>query len=399
MKQFILIPYLLFIPLTLAGENKMDVLTLTKVLIEKPSVTPEDAGCQLIIKEYLQKLGFTVTELPSGPVKNLWAQYGTARPLFVFAGHTDVVPVGDLKDWKFDPFTPTLHEGYLYGRGAQDMKSGVAAMLIATEQFLQKHPHFNGSIGFLITSGEEGDHYREGTPVVIDYLKANNNVMDWCVVGEPSSEKTVGDTVRHGRRGSLHAYLTVRGTQGHVAYPHLADNPIHKTLPALTELAQKQWDQGNADFIPTTMQISNIKAGTGAGNVIPGDLYVRFNFRNSVVSKSEDLKKQTEEILNQHGLRYSIKWDLSGDPFITKGGELIDATNSAVKQVTDFTPLLATGGGTSDARFIAPTGCQVIELGVCNDTIHKVNEKVRVADLNNMVSIYETLLECLFIKE
>lgn len=375
----------------------MDVLALTQALIEKPSVTPQDAGCQALIKGHLHKLGFNIVDLPKGEVQNLWAQYGTKSPLFVFAGHTDVVPVGDPAQWKFDPFTPTLHNGYLYGRGAQDMKSGLAAMLVATERFIKEHPNFPGSIGFIITSAEEGDHYREGTPVVVDYLQAHKKVMDWCVVGEPSSEKEVGDIVRHGRRGSLHGFLTVNGIQGHVGYPHLADNPIHKALPALTELTQKEWDKGNADFRPTSMQISNINAGTGAGNVIPGTMSVRFNFRHSIESKSEDLKSQTENILAKHGVDYSLRWDLSGEPFLTKPGKLLDATTVAIKQNTHYTPSLETGGGTSDARFIAPTGCQVLELGVTNDTIHQIDEKVRVDELEKLVRIYQTLLEELFL--
>jgi succinyl-diaminopimelate desuccinylase len=371
----------------------MDVLTLTQELIEIPSVTPHDAGCQKVIQKYLSELGFKTVDLPSGPVSNLWAQYGTEAPLFVFAGHTDVVPVGELKQWKFDPFKPTIHEGYLYGRGAQDMKSGIAAMMVAVEHFLKKHPKFNGSIGFLITSGEEGDEYQHGTPVVIDYLKSQNKTMTWCVVGEPSSEKVSGDTVRNGRRGSVHAHLTVHGIQGHVAYPERADNPIHRALPALTELTQEQWDNGDEYFRPTSMQISNINAGTGAANVIPADLQLRFNFRNSPESSSSSLEKRTEAILDQHDLKYSIQWHVSGDPFITKPGKLIEATNKAVMKSVQIKPSLNTGGGTSDARFIAPTGCEVVELGVPGDTIHQINEKIRVEDLTKMVTIYETLLE------
>lgn len=376
----------------------LDVLALTQALIEKPSITPNDAGCQTILKDYLAQLGFRIVDLPSGPVSNFWAEIGEGAPLFVFAGHTDVVPVGDVNAWEHDPFKPVILGEFLYGRGAQDMKSGLAAMLVATKQFLEKNHGVKGSIGFLITSGEEGDFSDQGTPVVLEYLKKQHKKIDWCVVGEPSSVARAGDTIRNGRRGSVHGYLTVHGTMGHVAYPHLADNPIHKALPALTALSHQHWDEGDVYFRPTTFQITNIQGGTGAGNVIPDTLSLRFNFRNAPTSSSQSLITRTEAILNEYELKYTLRWDVSAEPFLTEPGILVDASMRAIENELKSSAQLDTGGGTSDARYLAPTGCEVIEVGVPNNTIHQVNEQVRVEDIHRLVNIYESLLNDLFVK-
>jgi succinyl-diaminopimelate desuccinylase len=367
-------------------------LELAQALIARPSVTPEDAGCQALLAKRLEKLGFTIENLRYGDVDNLWARRGSAAPLFAFAGHTDVVPPGPLDAWDSDPFTPTLKSGKLYGRGAADMKSSIAAMVTACERFVPVHPEHAGSIAFLITSDEEGPSIN-GTVKVVEQLEARHEKIDWCLVGEPSSREHVGDTIKNGRRGSLNGILTIHGQQGHVAYPQLAENPIHRAAPALTELAAQEWDAGNEHFPPTTFQISNIRAGDGTENVIPGTLEVLFNLRFSTESTAESIQTRVEGILQQHALHYTLKWKLSGQPFLTPAGALVDAARSAIATVTGMETELSTSGGTSDGRFIAPTGAQVVELGPSNATIHKVNECVKVAELDDLSVIYEEILK------
>lgn len=378
----------------------LDVVALLFQLIACPSVTPEDAGCQDILKSHLERMGFSITDLPEGKVKNFWATHGDASPLFVFAGHTDVVSVGDASAWQFDPFKPTLHENYVYGRGTQDMKGPLAAMIVATQQFIAEYPEHKGSIGFLITSGEEGREYMDGTPHVMTYLAAQQKDITWCIVGEPSSQKQLGDTIRHGRRGSLHGFLTVHGKQGHVAYHQLANNPIHQVIPALHTLINTQWDTGNVDFGPTTFQITSIESGVVGENtnVIPSELRLHFNFRYSPLSSEKTLQEQVEKILTQHGVDYTITWELSGKPFITLDNTLRQAAVAAVQNVMGITPEFSTGGGTSDARFIAQSNTQVIELGVISDRIHQINERVSVKELEQLTEIYYTVLELLLIK-
>jgi succinyl-diaminopimelate desuccinylase len=371
-----------------------ETIELAKALIERASVTPDDAGCQPLIAERLQALGFSIEPLRFGEVDNLWARRGSASPLFVFAGHTDVVPPGPLADWDSDPFTATTRDGYLYGRGAADMKSSIAAMITACERFIGQHAGHRGSIAFLLTSDEEGPSV-DGTVKVIEHLKARGEQIDWCLVGEPSSRTQTGDVIKNGRRGSLNGVLRVRGQQGHVAYPQLADNPIHRAAAALAELVATEWDAGNAHFPPTTFQISNINAGTGAENVIPGELHILFNLRFSTESTPESIRSRVHAILDRHGLDYSIDWKISGLPFITPAGELVDAARRAIRSVTGIETELSTSGGTSDGRFIAPTGAQVVELGPLNATIHKTNECVNLAELDTLSSIYERILELL----
>ncbi len=368
-----------------------NTLELAKALIAKASVTPDDAGCQAILAERLKVLGFVIEPLRFGEVDNLWARRGNRAPLFVFAGHTDVVPTGPETEWRSPPFTPTINGGKLYGRGTADMKSSLAAMVTACERFITQHPDHAGSIGFLITSDEEGPAV-DGTVKVIETLRQRNEQIDWCLVGEPSSTDKVGDVIKNGRRGSLNAKLTIQGVQGHVAYPYLAQNPVHQFAPAMQELASIEWDQGNDHFPPTTFQISNIRAGTGATNVIPGELEVLFNFRFSTEVTEEELRRRVEAILDKHGLDYHIEWSLSGQPFLTAEGELVDAVQSAIESVTGYATKLSTAGGTSDGRFIAPTGAQVVELGPINATIHKINECVDIAELDTLSEIYEQIL-------
>lgn len=368
-----------------------NTLELAKALIAKASVTPDDAGCQAILAERLKVLGFVIEPLRFGEVDNLWARRGNRAPLFVFAGHTDVVPTGPETEWRSPPFTPTINGGKLYGRGTADMKSSLAAMVTACERFITQHPDHAGSIGFLITSDEEGPAV-DGTVKVIETLRQRNEQIDWCLVGEPSSTDKVGDVIKNGRRGSLNAKLTIQGVQGHVAYPYLAQNPVHQFAPAMQELASIEWDQGNDHFPPTTFQISNIRAGTGATNVIPGELEVLFNFRFSTEVTEEELRHRVEAILDKHGLDYHIEWSLSGQPFLTAEGELVDAVQSAIESVTGYATKLSTAGGTSDGRFIAPTGAQVVELGPINATIHKINECVDIAELDTLSEIYEQIL-------
>lgn len=371
-----------------------DLIHLLKELIACPSVSPDDAGCQKIIAERLARLGFECESMRFGDVDNLWARYGKHAPLVVFAGHTDVVPPGPIEDWTSLPFQPDIREGFLYGRGACDMKSAVAAMVIAAEKFVQQNPRFTGSLAFLITSDEEAAAIH-GTRKVIEVLQARGEKIDYCIVGEPSSETHVGDQIRIGRRGSLHGHLTIHGKQGHVAHPHLAKNPIHLCLPALHEIAQTEWDKGNESFPFTTFQITNIHSGTGAANVIPGHLEVMFNFRFSTAVTVQELQQRTQDILHKHGLTFDLKWNVGGEPFLTQKGVLIAATQLAIQEVAGLDTRLSTGGGTSDGRFIAPTGAKVVELGVSHATAHQVNECVRVEDVKILVKIYERLLKIL----
>jgi len=366
-------------------------LALTLDLIRCPSVTPVDANCQELMIQRLEKIGFSVERLRFGDVDNFWARRGTTAPVLAFAGHTDVVPTGTLSAWHNDPFAPEIRDGVLYGRGAADMKGSLAAMVVACENFVAQHPNHQGSIAFLITSDEEGVA-KDGTVKVVEYLEARQEKMTWCLVGEPSSSKAIGDVIKNGRRGSLNGVLKVIGIQGHVAYPQLADNPIHKVAPALAELTAEVWDNGNDFFPATSFQISNIHSGTGANNVIPADIDVVFNFRFSTEVTAEQLKERTEAILNKHGLKYDLAWSLSGQPFLTAKGELVAASVAAIKEVTGLDAELSTSGGTSDGRFIAPTGAQVLELGPINATIHKINECVNVADLDTLTKLYEGIL-------
>ncbi len=373
-----------------------ETLDLARQLIARRSVTPEDAGCQEIMIQRLEAIGFHVERLRFGEVDNFWARRGEQGPLYAFAGHTDVVPTGPETNWKYPPFEPTVVDGMLYGRGAADMKGSLAAMVTACERFVAAHPDHKGSIGFLITSDEEGPAV-DGTVKVVQHLEARGEKMTGCLVGEPTSTARVGDVIKNGRRGSLGGILRVRGVQGHVAYPQLAQNPIHLAAPALAELVAASWDQGNAFFPATTFQITNIHAGTGATNVIPGELEVWFNFRFSTEVTAEQLERRVEAILDRHGLDYGLDWTLSGQPFLTPRGELVDAACAAVEAVTGQTPALSTTGGTSDGRFIAPTGAQVLELGPLNATIHKVDECVSAEDLDLLSQMYEGILQRLLL--
>ena len=367
-------------------------LEYAKALISRPSVTPEDEGCQDWMIEKLEALGFQCETLWFEEVRNLWARRGSDGPLLVFAGHTDVVPTGDAGKWRFDPFVPTEDGDLLYGRGAADMKGSIAAMLVAVEDFIAAHPDHRGSLGFLITADEEGPSVN-GTVKVVETLQEREEHIDYCLVGEPSSSDTVGDVIKNGRRGSLGGLLTVKGVQGHVAYPERALNPVHAFAPVMAALVGMHWDDGDADFPPTSFQISNIRAGTGANNVIPGRLEVEFNFRFGPASSEAGLRAAVEQVLARAGCRYEIDWHLSGEPFVTRGGALIEAASAACEAVTGAAPQLDTGGGTSDGRFIAPTGAQVVELGLCNPSIHKIDEHAALADLEALTAIYEQLLE------
>ncbi|WP_305373997.1 succinyl-diaminopimelate desuccinylase [Photobacterium leiognathi] len=368
------------------------VIALAKDLMSRPSVTPEDAGCQDVMIARLEQLGFTIETMVFEDTTNLWARRGTQAPLFVFAGHTDVVPSGPVEQWHTPPFEPTIIDGYLHGRGAADMKGSLACMIMAIERFIAENPDHNGSIALLITSDEEGP-FINGTTRVVDTLEARNEKIDMCIVGEPSSTLNVGDVVKNGRRGSITGDLTVKGIQGHVAYPHLANNPVHKALPALAELAATTWDNGNEYFPPTSFQIPNIAAGTGASNVIPGEFQVQFNFRFSTELTDTEIKRRVHSVLDAHGLDYDLKWTLSGHPFLTDKGTLVEAVVAAIEEVNHQQPELLTTGGTSDGRFIARTGAQVVELGPVNATIHKVNECVKVADLEKLTDMYQKVLE------
>jgi succinyl-diaminopimelate desuccinylase len=364
-----------------------DTLALTQDLIARASVTPADEGCQDVLAGRLERVGFQVERLRYGSVENLWARHGAAGPVLCFAGHTDVVPTGPLEEWLSHPFTPTVRDGLLFGRGAADMKSGLAAMVTAVEAYLGARPEHRGAITFLITSDEEGPSV-DGTKRVVETLRERGERIDWCIVGEPSSEEHLGDTIKIGRRGSLSGRLTVHGVQGHIAYPQLAVNPVHSFAPALAELVNRVWDQGDEHFQPTSFQISNLTAGTGAPNVIPGELKARFNLRYSPVQSLESLKHTVEQILTRHQVRYTLEWYVSGEPFYTPPGVLSQAVSNAVHTITGTTPALSTGGGTSDGRFIAPMGAQVVELGVINTSIHKVNESVRIEDIDRLHAMY-----------
>lgn len=366
-------------------------LDLCQELISRPSVSPEDGGCQALMTERLRALGFLVEPMPFGPVKNFWATHGNGAPVFCFAGHTDVVPTGPVAEWHSDPFVPVIREGLLYGRGAADMKSALAAMVTACGQFLASRPDHPGTLAFLITSDEEGPSV-DGTRRVVEELRARGQAIDWCLVGEPSSEHELGDTIKIGRRGSLSGRLTVHGIQGHIAYPHLASNPVHALAPALAELVSRQWDAGNAHFQPTSFQVSNLNAGTGAPNVIPGELKARFNLRFSTEQTVQSLQATVEQILRRHNVPCRLDWFISGLPFLTRPGVLSEAACDAVQATLGRRPRLSTTGGTSDGRFIAPMGAQVVELGVVNASIHKVDECVQVEDIRRLHEIYLEML-------
>ena len=374
--------------------NISETLAIAQQLIRKPSVSPDDAGCQDIIGQYLQALGFQVEELPFGEVSNLWASRSgtTPGPLFCFAGHTDVVPPGPVEAWEIDPYAGEVVDGVLHGRGAADMKGSLAAMLTATSRFIESQPEYAGQIGFLITSDEE-DVAVDGTLKVMQELGKRECKIDYCIVGEPSSSETVGDVVRVGRRGSLNGTLIARGIQGHVAYPDEANNPIHHIAPVIRDLTIQLWDEGNEFFPATSFQISNIHAGTGVKNVVPGELVLNFNFRFSTESTKESLQKITEDIIASHIDDYAIEWRLSGEPFLTTHGDLIPAVQRVIKSATGIDTDLSTSGGTSDGRFIAPLGTQVVELGPTNSTIHKVNEQIHSAELDQLSELYEQIMQ------
>ncbi len=368
-----------------------ETLLLLTELIARPSVTPDDRGCQQLLIDRLSAIGFECETLIFEDVTNLWARRGNSAPLLAFIGHTDVVPTGPLDQWHSDPFEPEIRDGLLYGRGAADMKSGIAAMVTACERFVKDRPDHHGSIALLITSDEEGPALN-GTLRVIETLEARGEKIDWALVGEPSSSNQLGDVVKNGRRGSIGATLTVHGVQGHVAYPHLADNPVHRVMPALTELCEREWDQGNESFPATSFQISNINAGTGVDNVIPGQVEVNFNLRYSTELDHQQIIDTTETILKKHSLDYNMDWRHSGYPFLTAEGELVEAAKQSIKAITGLDTELSTAGGTSDGRFVAPTGAQVLELGPVNASIHKINEHVRVSDLDRLSEIYQGIL-------
>jgi len=369
-----------------------ETLNLAIDLISRDSVTPEDKGCQDLMIKRLQAIGFEIERLRFEDVDNFWARRGTSSPVFALAGHTDVVPTGPVEQWDVHPFKPEIKDGILYGRGTADMKGSLAAMVTACENFISEYPDHKGSIAFLITSDEEGPSIN-GTVKVIEHLEKRNEKIDMCLVGEPSSTNKLGDVVKNGRRGSLSGTLTIHGRQGHVAYPHLAENPIHSAAAAIAELTAAEWDKGNEFFPPTTFQISNMNAGTGANNVIPGDLHILFNLRFSTEVTETQLRKRVENILNSHKLNYDLEWTLSGHPFLTPKGELVEATCKAIKEICGYETELSTAGGTSDGRFIAPTGSQVIELGPLNATIHQVNENVKAEDLDLLSKIYQRIMQ------
>lgn len=367
------------------------VIELAQQLIRRPSLSPDDAGCQQLLADRLSAIGFTIETMPFADTQNLWAWHGDGETL-AFAGHTDVVPPGDEQQWTDPPFQPTIRDGVLFGRGAADMKGSLAAMIVAAERFITQYPQHHGRLAFLITSDEEASA-TNGTVKVVETLMARNERLDYCLVGEPSSEHTLGDVVKNGRRGSLTCDLTIHGTQGHVAYPHLADNPVHRAAPLINELIRIQWDKGNAFFPPTSMQIANIQAGTGSNNVIPGDLWLQVNFRFSSELTSDDIQQRLQQLLEFHQLRYSMQWHLSGLPFLTAGGQLVDAVSNAVECYSNHKPRLLTTGGTSDGRFIACMGSQVVELGPVNASIHKVDEWVKAADLQLLARMYQRITE------
>ncbi len=367
-------------------------LQLTQELIARPSVTPDDHGCQELLSERLRKIDFTIENIPCAGVSNLWARRGTNGPLLVFAGHTDVVATGPLEQWRFPPFNPTIADEHLYGRGAADMKASVAAMITATEAFIEENPTHNGSIAFLITSGEEGPGF-DGTPKVLEKLDARNEIIDYCIIGEPTSDQQFGDTIKIGRRGSLGGDLLIKGKQGHIAYPHLAANPIHLGAAAIAELCRQEWDQGTEDFQPTSMQISNITSGTGATNVIPGELQMQFNFRFSPANTAEQLQQKVESILNNHQLNYQIQWHLSGPSYYRQAESLAEACQQIIADTTGITAQFSTSGGTSDGRFMGDNVKQIIEFGPINASIHQINERVGIAELEQLQAVYQGILQ------
>lgn len=369
----------------------MTTLALAKQLLSEPSITPDDKNCQNILAQRLQKIGFTIEEMHFGNTKNIWARRGTQSPVLCFAGHTDVVPTGDVAKWTFDPFTPTEHEGKLYARGAADMKTSIACFVTACERFVAARPDFSGSLALLITSDEEGDAH-DGTTKVVDVLKARNEHIDYCIVGEPTAVHQLGDTLKNGRRGSLSGSLNIHGKQGHIAYPHLAHNPIHAAAPALAELAATEWDAGNAYFPATSFQISNINGGTGATNVIPATVNIKFNFRFSTEQTESSLKTRVHAILDKHGLTYDLDWSLSGNPFLTEAGQLTAAAQNAIRRICGIDAELSTSGGTSDGRFIKAIAGELIELGFVNATIHQIDEHIELADIDKLSQIYETMI-------
>ncbi len=373
----------------------ISTLELTCELIKRPSITPKDEGCQKLLAERLEKLGFKIEHLRFGEVDNLWARRGEEKPLLVFAGHTDVVPAGSLEQWQFPPFEPTISEGYLYGRGSADMKGGIAASVVAVENFIAKNPHHSGSIAFLITSDEEGKAIN-GTVKVVEYLKEKGEHLDYCLLGEPSSKNHLADEIKNGRRGSLTGRLKIKGIQGHVAYPHLAKNPIHLFSETMKKFCEEIWDQGNEFFPPTTFQLVDIHAGNGVTNVIPADLKVMFNFRYGTASTADSLKERVEKLLSN--LDYELNWESAGLPFLTSKGKLIEAAKESIKEICGFETILSTSGGTSDGRFIAPNGTEVLEIGLSNATIHKVNECANIADLEKLALLFERILEKILTK-
>lgn len=380
----------------MANELSHATIDLLCDLIRRRSVTPDDAGCQELLSERLTSLGFTCETLQFNDVTNLWARHGDTSPVLCFAGHTDVVPPGDETQWGTDPFEPTFKDGCLYGRGSADMKSGLAAMIVAIEEFLEEHSDYTGSIALLITSDEEG-RARDGTLRVIDTLNARDEHIDWCVLGEPSSQTQLGDIIRVGRRGSLSGMLTVNGVQGHVAYPHLADNPIRRFAPVLAELHEIVWDDGNEYFPPTSFQVVDVRAGVGAPNVTPGELSARFNLRYSTEWTHESLQEKVHAVFDAHDIDYELNWHLSGKPFLTPPGKLINAVHQAVTEHTSSAPELSTGGGTSDGRFISPAGVDVVELGPVNESIHKIDEYVKVDDVVTLTSMYRRIMELMLL--
>ncbi|AGF46793.1 succinyl-diaminopimelate desuccinylase [Candidatus Kinetoplastibacterium desouzaii TCC079E] len=377
-------------------KNDLSTLQITKELVKLKSITPNDAGCQSLIIEILKKLNFKFEVICKNGVTNLWAIRGLSPPLFAFAGHTDVVPTGNISEWATDPFTPTEDNGFLYGRGTADMKGSIAAFLVAIIEFIKDNPDHNGSIALIITSDEEGPA-NDGTKLICEFLEKKNIFLDYCIVGEPTSEKILGDTYKNGRRGSLSGNLTVKGIQGHVAYPHLANNPIHSIAPALLEITNTNWDNGNEYFPKTTFQISNIHAGNGATNIIPGEINIEFNFRFSTESTPELLQKRINSILDKHHLKYNINWLLNGNPFLTKSGKLTKAISESIYEELGIIGNMSTSGGTSDGRFITKISKEIIEFGPCNATIHKVNEHVKISDLDMLKNIYKKTLAKLLI--
>jgi len=367
-------------------------------LISYHSITPDDNGCQQYIMNYLSNLGFDCNTFDYAPVSNFFARYGSSSPLLVFAGHTDVVPIGDHSQWHTDPFQLTKKAGVFFGRGVADMKGSLACMMVMAKKLIQEHPDFNGSLGFLITSGEEGDHFHLGTPYIMEQLQAKHTLPDYCIVGEPSSTQEIADVIKIGRRGSLSANIILKGIQGHVAYPHLAENPIHAVSPALLELTSTEWDKGNTYFPPTSLQITHIHSGGHGGNVIPGTLELDLNFRFSTEQTASNLKEEVFQCLTKHGLDATIKWRLNGEPFLTDHGLLLQRTKEAIQQLTGNDPVLSTSGGTSDGRFIAPYGVEVIELGPTNKTIHQVNESTTTKELETLTEIYYSISKKLLVK-